>query len=220
MIYFNCVNPNAVVNDTFNYQLATGLAETFDLEDASTYTLSNGHATRPTFFNLTWATTPNTKYSFAIRVQCSDNTWSEWSNVVTRKTECNVVDLPYEEYFDTYTQGISTSTSCPSVYPNVDLPECWTIVNASEYRTQKPQAFLTSSRNYTKSGNSLMLYASEETPVFAMLPKFFEAGDSQPLKVSFYYANTGSNAGTLSIGYIHRNNEYYAPTLDHFQHQT
>ncbi len=213
MIYFNCVNPNAVVNDTFNYQLATGLAETFDLEDASTYTLSNGHATRPTFFNLTWATTPNTKYSFAIRVQCSDNTWSEWSNVVTRKTECNVVDLPYEEYFDTYTQGISTGYNCPSTYPNVDLPECWTIVNASEYRTQKPQAFLTSSRNYTKSGNSLMLYASEETPAFAMLPKFFEAGGSQPLKISFYYANnTLSNAGTLSIGYLYRNNEYYDTT--------
>ena len=213
MIYFNCVNPNAVVNDTFNYQLATGLAETFDLEDASTYTLSNGHATRPTFFNLTWATTPNTKYSFAIRVQCSDNTWSEWSNVVTRKTECNVVDLPYEEYFDTYTQGISTGYNCPSTYPNVDLPECWTIVNASEYRTQKPQAFLTSSHDYSKSGNSLMLYSSEETPVFAMLPKFFEAGGSQPLKISFYYANnTLSNAGTLSIGYLYRNNEYYDTT--------
>ncbi len=213
MIYFNCVNPNAVVNDTFNYQLATGLAETFDLEDASTYTLSNGHATRPTFFNLTWATTPNTKYSFAIRVQCSDNTWSEWSNVVTRKTECNVVDLPYEEYFDTYTQGISTGYNCPSTYPNVDLPECWTIVNASEYRTQKPQAFLTSSHDYSKSGNSLMLYSSEATPVFAMLPKFFEAGGSQPLKISFYYANnTLSNAGTLSIGYLYRNNEYYDTT--------
>ena len=207
-IYFNCTNPNAVENDTFNYQLATGHAETFDLEDASTYTITDRYNTRPTFFSWTWAYTPNTEYSFAIRVQCSDNTWSEWSNVVTRKTGCSVVDLPYKEYFDTYTQGISTSSSCPDAYPNVDLPECWTIVNASEYRTQKPQAFLTSSRSYTKSGKSLMLYASEEKPVYAMLPKFFEAGNSQPLKISFYCANT-SSSGTLSIGYLYRNNDYY-----------
>ena len=212
-MYFRFLIPNSTPSDTFYFEVAASKSGvTFDLENPSSYNtfhidkLSGGSSPRTTLI----FTGPGTEYSFAARVRCGENTWSDWSNILTRRSECEAVSLPYSEYFDSYTHGISPGTYCHQDYPNVDLPECWRFVFPSELRTENPQVFLTSSKNYSRSGNSLMLFGSVDEPLFAMLPSF---ENTDPLEISFYYAyeSTSSSSGKLYVGYVPQpyNNGYF-----------
>ena len=219
-IYFDFTNPNFVAGDNYTLQIAYGLNETFDLNNPSTYTIGF-------YDNVTEAThqngfiydnnyvQPNTKYSLATRVSCSDGvetTWSPWTKPVEIRTACDGVALPYAEDFDSYTQGVSTSQNCEFSFSLLSLPECWNFLNLSESRYTKPMAFLTSSSSLAKSGNALLMYSSLETPVYALLPTFIGTAN-QPLELSFHYAymtNSTSYSGTLSVGYITSlNGEYF-----------
>ena len=209
IIYFNWTNPNFSTGDVYDVQIAQGLKGTFNLNDSSTYEVYYYNdinvGSRLGFNN--WGVEPNTDYSLAMRVQCSDESWSPWSKVLNKHTACEGVALPYAEDFDSYTGNISNNQYCQSIFPS--LPECWTFFNTTEASCLKPVAFLTSSNTLAKSGNGLMLYSTPETPIYAMLPKFTGA-NGDPLELSFYYSYMDENlSGTLTVGYITSYNGYY-----------
>ena len=208
-IFFDFKNPNFHSGDSYKLEVATGPKGTFNLNNPSTYSLSwytdetdsvhyDGHIDY---------LEPGTNYSLAMRVNCIDGTdtsWSEWTKVMSRRTDCEGVALPYTEDFDSYTEGVSSSQYCEASYSLLSFPECWNFLNLSETSYRKPLAFLTSSSSLAKSGNALLMYSSLETPVYALLPTFTGTAN-QPLELSFHYAymtNNASSSGTLSVGYI------------------
>ena len=114
----------------------------------------------------------NTVYSVYVRTVCSSGSYSQWSEILTFHTLCEAIsNLPYTEDFNSYTTS-ATSTTAPSGYPDVVLPDCWTIFNMSENTSTYPQVFLTSSTTYAVSGNCLFIKSSSVTPVYAALPSF------------------------------------------------
>ena len=187
--------------DAANYQVAYGPSTTFNLE-AGTYNIVSFGTTAITIEELT----ESSWYTFAVRSQCSDGSWSEWSPTTSVLTLCSseYAALPYTEDFDAYSYGVSTSVSLtestPVEYPIVDLPECWRFINRGD--NSYPRAFLNSSENYAVSGNALFFQSSKTTPLYAVLPAFDE--DLQNLMLSFTYRNegVGANYGNLSVGYM------------------
>ena len=143
--------------------------------------------------------TSNTPYEVMIRANCGDGTYTDWS-VVSFSTMCDVVSVPYSEDFDSYTSGISTSTSYPTGYPNITLPSCWTFVNMTTSTSGYPMAFLTSYSAYAAGGNCLFFKSSNSTPLYAVLPEFSE--NIENLKLEFKYRNesTTDYNGTLHVG--------------------
>ena len=115
--------------------------------------------------------------------------------------DCSPRTLPYAEDFDSYTNGISTSTY-PTDYPEGDLPTCWLFPNRSTSSSEYPMAFLSSSSDYAVSGNCLFFKSCSTTPLYAVLPDFI--GDIHDMKLRFTYRNEGttSSNGTLSVGYM------------------
>ncbi|WP_298534301.1 fibronectin type III domain-containing protein [uncultured Algibacter sp.] len=53
--------------------------------------------------------TPNTEYDIYVRANCNLDGYSQWSSVLTLKTNCNVISAPYKESF---------------VNTNI-IPDCW-----------------------------------------------------------------------------------------------
>ena len=144
----------------------------------------------------------NTIYSMYVRTVCGGGSYSGWTEILTFHTLCEAVSaLPYTEDFNSYT-SVATSTTAPSGYPDVELPDCWTIFNMSESTSTYPQVFLTSSTTYAASGNCLFFKSSSTTPAYAVLPSFTTS--IQALQLSFTYRNEGTSTsnGTLHVGYM------------------
>ena len=115
------------------------------------------------------------------------------------QTECSSLSIPYAENFDAYT-GNATSTSAPTGYPDITLPDCWSFLNMSATTSTYPQAFLTSSSTYAVSGNCLFFKSSSTTPLYAIMPS---VGDQTGAwQLSFQYRNEGTDAsnGTIIVG--------------------
>ena len=85
------------------------------------------------------------------------------------QNDCSGLTIPYAENFDAYS-GDATSTSTPSGYPNITLPDCWSFINMSTSTSTYPQVFLTSSTSYAVSGNCLFFKSGSSTPLYAILP--------------------------------------------------
>ena len=213
-IFFDFKNPNFHSGDSYTLEIAQGLKSTFNLNNPSSYSSAwYFNETDSVHYNgvINQGLEPGTDYSLAMRVNCingTDTSWSDWTKVMHKRTDCEGVALPYAEDFDSYTGFISTNQYSPNNYPDITYPDCWNFFNLSEYRYLKPQAFLTSSNTLAKSGNGLVLYSTPETPVYAMLPKFTGA-NGDPLELSFYYSYMNGNlSGTLTVGYITSDNGY------------
>ena len=220
-IHFDFKNPN-FTGGSYTLEIAHGLKGTFNLNNPSTYTLTwYSDETDSVHYSgaVSHQIAPGTDYSLAMRVNCIDGTdtsWSDWTKVMNKRTDCEGVALPYAEDFDSYTGVISNGQYSPNDYSNITYPDCWNFFNLSEYRYLKPQAFLTSSNTLAKSGNGLVLYSTPETPVYAMLPKFTGA-NGDPLELSFYYSYMNENlSGTLTVGYITSYNGYYFDPNSYF----
>ena len=168
-----------------------------DVPDATTTPMYSITATSYTFSGLTG----NTAYTAYVRANCGGGDVSDWASAVFT-TLCNPVTVPYTENFDSYTQGISTTTSYPTGYPVVDMPTCWTTLNRSTNTSSYPQAFLTSSSTYAVSGNCLFFRSSSSTPLYAVLPQMSE--NLSELQLTFTYRNEGvsTSNGTLHVGYM------------------
>ncbi len=115
------------------------------------------------------------------------------------QSDCTGLTLPYAENFDAYT-GNATSTTAPTGYPSITLPDCWSFLNMSESTSTYPQAFLTSNTSYAVSGNCLFFKSSSSTPLYAILPSF--GAQSGHWQLSFTYRNEGVTAanGTIIVG--------------------
>ena len=121
-------------------------------------------------------------------------------NDVMITPECGAITtLPWSENFDAYTG--STGFTTPTGYPDVELPVCWQFLNRSETSSTYPQAFLTSSPTYAVSGNCLFFKSSSDTPLYAVLPEFWDGIAN--LMLTFTYRNDGGiSDGTLIVGYM------------------
>ena len=163
---------------------------------------SNSSSSPNNTVGWTNAFTPNSVQRFYLRKDCGDDGYSDYTYVEFR-TLCGPMSLAdgYSEDFDDYT-AVSTGTSAPTGYPNVDLPHCWQFLNLSESSSTYPQAFLSSSTTYAVSGNCLFFKSSSTTPLYAILPDFVQ--DISEYQLTFTYRNEGTSSsnGTLYVGYM------------------
>ncbi|MCQ2271792.1 MAG: fibronectin type III domain-containing protein [Bacteroidales bacterium] len=159
---------------------------TVDVITSNPYTLSGLNA--------------STMYSFRLQTNCDDG-GSEWSDIITFATECDIITVPYAENFDNYTTTASSST-VPSTYPNDVMPICWSFLNRSNSSSDYPNVFISSYSSYAVSGNCLFFKSSETTPVYAVLPEF--SNEISDLALTFSYRNEGVSEynGTLYAGYL------------------
>ncbi len=116
------------------------------------------------------------------------------------QTDCTSLSIPYAENFDGYT-GNATSTSAPTGYPAITLPDCWSFLQMSSTTSTYPQVFLSSSSTYAVSGNCLFFKSSKDSALFALMPAI---SSSAALQLSFTYRNEGTSAsnGTILVGYL------------------
>lgn len=147
-----------------------------------------------------------TFYGFYVRAVCSPGEYSEWSPLGYAFTRCapvSVVGQPYQESFDSYTTGISTSLYTPIEYPYISYPDCWSFLNLHALVGYPdwtlPAAFLSNKSTLIVWGNSLHLVNSKVTPLYAVLPEFVEHTRFLKLTFSYKYAILRS---TLSVGYM------------------
>ena len=117
------------------------------------------------------------------------------------QTDCTSPQtVPYSENFDAYT-GNATSTSAPTGYPAITLPDCWSFLNMSATTSTYPQVFLSSSTTYAVSGNCLFFKSGKNMRLFAVLPAV-SASATETYELTFMYRNEGTTAynGTLIVG--------------------
>ena len=147
-----------------------------------------------------------TFYGFYVRAVCSPGEYSEWSPLGYAFTRCapvSVVGQPYQESFDSYTTGISTSAYTPIEYPYISYPDCWSFLNLYALVGYPdwtlPAAFLSNKSTLIVWGNSLHLVNSKVTPLYAVLPEFVE--HLRFLKLTFSYKYSPQRPH-LSVGYM------------------
>ena len=147
-----------------------------------------------------------TFYGFYVRAICSPGEYSEWSPlgyVITRCDPISVVGQSYQESFDSYTTGVSSSYYPPTDYPYISYPDCWTFLNLHVLAGCPPgilpAAFLSQSSNLIVWGNSLHLVNSKVKPMYAVLPEFVE--HLRFLKLTFSYKHSTLKS-VLSVGYM------------------
>lgn len=198
----NCIAPTNLTtvntfNNTFVYWTANNNEEGWILEykqasDNEWTSINILVEPQATLANLA----SSTLYDVRVKAICDANNESAWT-VDQFITDCSAMRLPYAENFDSYATT-ATSTSAPTGYPNVTVPDCWTLLNLSETTSTYPQVFLTNYSTYAVSGNCLFFKSSNATPAYAVMPAF----DGNDVKVTFTYRNEGVSAynGTLSIG--------------------
>ncbi len=147
-----------------------------------------------------------TFYGIYVRAVCSPGEYSEWSPLGYAFTRCapvSVLGQPYQESFDSYTTGISTSLYTPIEYPYISYPDCWSFLNLHALVGYPdwtlPAAFLSNCSTFFVWGKSLHLVNSMVTPLYAVLPEFVEHIRFLKLTFSYKYALLRS---TLSVGYM------------------
>ena len=145
--------------------------------------------------------TPSTMYCAWVRANCGGSS-SQWVEIGGFRTLCIALDtLPFIETFDSYTEGVSTSTAAPTGYPAHTLPTCWNFVNMSSTSSAYPQAFITSNSGYALNGSKALFFKSAmHKSIFAVMPKI--QADLSELQLTFHYRNESLTAtnGTLSVG--------------------
>ena len=185
--------------DTQNaWQIAYSTNSSFNPDDVTPVDVTSNPDT------ITGLTTATTYYAY-VRANCGDLGYSEWSTTYCSfTTACEAHTItdaePYSENFNSYNSTASTLT--PSDYPYDELPLCWSFLNRSENSSIYPQVFLSSNSTYAVSGNCLFFKSSNSTPIYAILPEL--TNDISTLQLTFTYKNegTGTNNGTLYVGYM------------------
>ena len=123
----------------------------------------------------------NTQYQVRVRSICGSNDYSEWSEAVAFRTECEaIVTLPYSQNFDTDTYGSGTEAY---IY-------CW-----DRYTTDpsKPVQMYTTSAAHT-TPNALRFYDGVNVTNIAIMPKVDESISLNELQVSFWVRSTSESA--------------------------
>lgn len=128
--------------------------------------------------------TPDTYYDFYVRSICGPDN-SPWSFVVTFKTPCSPIALPFVENFDSYMGATSAANSGP--------------ISSCEYKgtngtTQYPHVY--TSTNYTS--NNLRFYSTSSIYSYFALPLF--ADSVHNISVTFDLLKTSANYGHVYVG--------------------
>ena len=163
-----------------NYTLAYGLAETFDLEDPSTYTSVN---VIPEYSNASYTIqdlTTNVSYKCAVRSSCDGSTQSAWSNVLTF--------MPFIEAPHSLTVSNIMATSATASWEASEgaanytvaygLASAFNLNDPTTYQTTEPTSAtsveitgLTADQNYAcavKSTNAESIDSKWSNPVYFM----------------------------------------------------
>ena len=167
----------------------------FSIDSINDYTIEYATDATITLYNLT----ANTYYDVYVRAYCSD--FSEWSNVYTFKTKCEMLSAPYSENFNSYSgNGVSTSASVPSTYPNHTTPDCWSF-NMSQNANNGTKIFMSSTSDYRvgNSGNCLFFNGNNAGAGYAVLPKFSNPIDSLYLEFTYRYEDPSYGYGILGV---------------------
>ena len=167
----------------------------FSMDSINDYTIEYASDTTITLYNLT----ANTYYDVYLRAYCSD--FSEWSNVYTFKTECDVLSAPYSENFNSYSgTGVATSSSTPTGYPNHTTPDCWSF-NMSQSSTTGTRIFISSASDYVAGGSGKCLFftGNNAGPGYAILPQFSNPIDSLYLEFTYRYESASTGYGILGV---------------------
>ena len=139
--------------------------------------------------------TAATAYTAKVRAYCSEEDQSDWSNVASFATACEVIPaLGYNENFDSYTAG------------NNVLPTCWSYINTTTNSTYAvyPRVYANSSYStYANSApNCLYFYSygsSDPQPQYAILPVMEGlVGKQVQLMARGYNATSTFKIGTMT----------------------
>ena len=177
-----------------SFEIAYG-PQGFSLDSVDDYTIEYSYTNNVTLSNLT----SNTRYDVYVRAICFDA--SEWSQVCTFKTECEMLSAPYSENFNSYSgNGVSTSASVPSTYPNHTTPDCWSF-NISQNANNGTKIFMSSISDYRvgNSGNCLFFNGNNAGAGYAVLPHFSNPIDSLYLEFTYRYENSSYGYGILGV---------------------
>ena len=167
----------------------------FSLNSVDNYTTEFSSTTNVTLSNLT----SNTRYDVYVRTLCTEE--SEWSQVYTFKTECDVLSAPYSENFNSYSgSDVAPYSSAPSSYPNHTTPDCW-LFNMSPIATNGTKIFLSSNSDYSVggSGNCLFFNGNNGGAGYAILPHFSNPIDSLYIELTYRYEDYSTGYGILGV---------------------
>ncbi|MCR4966084.1 MAG: fibronectin type III domain-containing protein [Bacteroidales bacterium] len=127
---------------------------------------------------------PATSYDFYVKSLCSATETSDWSNVATFTTECEMIDsLPYTETFDDYGTGSGS------------FPTCWDRYTTYITSTQYPYI---STTHYSGVG-ALYFYSTSTSYTLATAPNIDPSININDLRVSFRMYKT-SAAYEMKVG--------------------
>ncbi|MBO7494507.1 MAG: fibronectin type III domain-containing protein [Bacteroidales bacterium] len=164
-------NPNTTSNCEMEYKTVN------DEEWTSTGTINGSSYTL-------YGLDANTQYQVRVRALCSSNSYSNWSETVSFRTECDaIVELPYIQDFDSDTYGSGTDAY---IY-------CW-----DRYTTDpsKPvQMYPTSAAHSTP--NAIRFYDGSNVTNIAIMPRVDESISLNELQVSFWVRSTSSTAPVI-----------------------
>ncbi len=171
----NATSWNLIISDT----LVTDF-------DATPYITVNSNTYTATNLNFT------TTYYFYVQSRCSANDLSEWSNVQNFTTICgNIINLPYNENFDTY-------GTCSDAFP-----PCWSRPLTYNYydfnnyvSCTTPSATAT---NYVSGSASLLFCSPSGNFTYAVSPAI--TADIHDIMISFYLLKENATySGSMEIG--------------------
>lgn len=129
--------------------------------------------------------TANTLYDLYVKSICSNDDVSDWSTVVSFKTQCAATDvIPYFENFDTYQSGSD------------QFPACWR--GYSNGLTSKP--YVTQTYFFNGDGSLYLPQSSTNYSLATSQSIDLSAYDAQMLHVTFLARKGMSYAGRLDVG--------------------
>ena len=142
-----------------------------------------------------------TMYSVRVAAQCSETETSPYTNTVTFTTACgawSIADQIYTEGFEAY-DGAAYNA-------NGVVPVCWESLSSG---TVAPHVINpTDQYAYVHGGEkALTFYGSGYC--YAVLPEFAEPLNT--LQISFWAAMESASYGTLTLGYITNESNYFYP---------
>lgn len=134
--------------------------------------------------------TANTSYTFYVRTKYSADLKSD-SVFVSFRTECEpIATLPWEEGFEDYVTGSTTSAA----------PACWAQLNVND--GSRPYAYVAAKADWKKTGSkSLYIESSGSRDGYVILPEFDAALNT--LQISFWHKEeSDSKSAILTLGYL------------------
>ena len=175
-------NPNASQNCEIEYKAST------DADWTSTGTFSGSSY-------IVYGLDANTQYQMRVRAVCGNNDFSEWSETVSFRTECEpIITLPYTQNFagtDVYGSGNDTYVYCWDRYAS----------NPSE------PVFINTSSAAHSGGKCLKFYDGSNMTTIAIMPKVDESISVNQLQISYWVRRTQSSNVVFELGVMTDKND-------------